>query len=115
MHEYAVVEDLVETIKSRATVGGSQAVKSIRLRRDSTFAEEPLRQAFTMLTEHTPLESATLEIDELTVTRACPDCRKRHTIMAHDLIGHLYLCPDCGCAEHIDEAHGLELLEIVFA
>lgn len=112
MHEYAVVEDLVENIKGRLQLNGSARVDRVRLRRDSTFAEEPLRQAFTMFAAHTPLEHAKLEIVELKVKRACPDCRKLHIIRAGDLFGHMYICPDCGCPEHIDEAHGLELLEI---
>jgi Zn finger protein HypA/HybF involved in hydrogenase expression len=114
MHEYAVVEDLVELIQDRARKKGSPAVRRIHLRRDSTFAEGPLRQAFALLTEHTPLQSARLEIEELMVQRTCAVCGQPHTIRADDLMGHVFVCPDCGWSETIDEAHGLELLAVEF-
>lgn len=112
MHEYAVVEDLVATIEAQAH---SRRVERIRLRRDSTFAEEPLRQAFAMLAARTPLESAVLDIEERRVRRACARCGRAHTIAAGDLLGHTYVCPDCGFAAEIDEAHGLKLIGIEYA
>ena len=115
MHEYAVVLDLVEAIQVRMMKQGAPEVKRIRLRRDSTFAEGPLRQAFTVITEHTPLASARLEIEELVVKRTCAGCSTSHTIVADDLLGHVYVCPDCGWSETIDEAHGLELLAVEYA
>jgi len=40
-------------------------------------------------------------------------CGHEQTITADDLIGHMFVCPQCGRAQEIDEAHDLELFEVV--
>lgn len=46
MHEYAIIEDLVKELTARVQREGSGLVKAVNVRRGSTFAEAPLRQAF---------------------------------------------------------------------
>jgi hydrogenase nickel insertion protein HypA len=115
MHEYAVVQELVDRIlgQTRGTKAGR--VTEIRLRRGSTFKEEPLRQAFTMLSRGTALEGAALTVEEYQVEVRCTRCGRTRGIAADDLIGHLFICPDCGQSQEIDEAHGLELVGVATA
>lgn len=112
MHEYTVVLDLVDRILGQLGDADASHVTEVRLRRGSTFAEEPLRQAFAMLSPGTPLEGATLKIEEFTVEVECRRCGRTRGIVADDLIGHVFICPDCGQSQEIDEAHGLELIGV---
>jgi hydrogenase nickel incorporation protein HypA/HybF len=114
MHEYSIVQDLVEKLLHEMDEKGATSVKEIRLRRGSTFAEAPLQQAFLIMTENTPLEGAELVIEAFNVEYKCASCGYTQVVTSDDLIGHLYVCPECGEAVEMDEAHGLELLEIVY-
>ena len=35
------------------------------------------------------------------------------SITSDDLIGHMFVCPRCGATKEIDEAHDLELVELL--
>ena len=112
MHEYSIVQQLVEKLVAELDRQGVKQVVSVRLRRGSTFKEEPLRQAFAMLSDRTPLKGATVIVDEYAVEHTCASCGHTQTVHADDLIGHLFVCPECGTPKEIDEAHGLELVEV---
>ncbi|HPP00422.1 MAG TPA: hydrogenase maturation nickel metallochaperone HypA [bacterium] len=113
MHEYSIVEQIVNQILAAMREQGVDQVKLVHLRRGSTFSEEALRQAFAMLTPGTPLASAQLIIEEYTVEWTCPSCGCRQTVSADDMIGHLAVCGECGYGEGVDESHGLELVKVV--
>lgn len=110
MHEFSVVEQLVDRLLSELRDKGITSVREVHLRRGSTFAEAPLRQAFEILKQNTPLQNAALVIDEFSVTFSCRSCGHAQHITADDLIGHMFICPECGVAKEIEEAHGLEFL-----
>lgn len=112
MHEYSVVQQLVEGLLKELKGQGAVKVTEVRLRRGSTFAEGPLRQAFQLLGENTPLQGAELVIEEFSVTHTCEQCSHSHVVSAEDLLGHIFICPNCGTPKEIDEAHGLELLGV---
>ncbi len=112
MHEYSVVQQLVEKLLAELQGQGVHRVKEVRLRRGSTFGEGPLRQAFAMLTANTPLQGAELIIEGFPVEHTCENCGHSQVISEEDLLGHLFICPGCGAAEEIDEAHGLELVGV---
>ena len=114
MHEYTIVEQLIERLLAECNAKQAYSVKLVHLRRGSTFSEAPLRQAFEMLSPGTPLNGAKLVIDEFAVNHTCGNCGKRQAVTADDLIGHMFVCPDCGAADEIEEAHGLELLEVEY-
>jgi hydrogenase nickel incorporation protein HypA/HybF len=114
MHEYSVVQELVDKLLHQMEEKGIDRVKQIRLRRGSTFAEAPLQQAFFIMTENTPLEGTELVIDSFNVENKCASCGHSQVVTSDDLIGHLFVCPECGAAIEIDEAHGLELVDIVY-
>jgi hydrogenase nickel incorporation protein HypA/HybF len=114
VHEYSIVQELVERLLADINKRGISSVKEVHLRRGSTFAEGPLQQAFLIMTENTPLDGAQLVIDEFEVKHTCPSCNDTKVITADDIIGHLYICPECGAADQIEEAHGLVLLDIKY-
>jgi hydrogenase nickel incorporation protein HypA/HybF len=114
MHEYSIVQELVERLLKEMKAKGASSIKTVRLRRGSTFAEAPLQQAFLIMTENTPLEGTELMVEEFNVEYKCKSCGHSQIVTSDDLIGHLFVCPECGEAVEMDEAHGLELLEIVY-
>lgn len=97
-----------------AEARGAKSVKEIHLRRGSTFAEGPLQQAFLIMSENTLLQDAQLVIEEFSVEYKCKACGYSQVITSDDLIGNLYVCSECGEAAEIDEAHGLELISVVY-
>lgn len=114
MHEFSIVQQLMERLLQEAKAKGADSVKEVHLRRGSTFAEAPLRQAFQILSENTPLQKAELIIDEFSVEYKCENCGHKQVITSDDLIGHLFVCPECGTAHEIEEAHGLELVSVTY-
>lgn len=112
MHEYSVVQQLVEKLLVELKVQGVTKVERVHLRRGSTFKEDPLRQAFAMLSDNTPLAGAEVIVDEYAVEHTCASCGHTQTVHADDLIGHLFVCPTCGTPKEIDEAHGLQLVGV---
>lgn len=112
MHEYAIVEHMVEHIDAELRRQGVTKVLSLHLRRGSTFAEEPLRQAYEILSPGSVLDGAELVIEDFSVTHTCDNCGATGEVNADDLIGHLHVCPSCGMTVEIDEAGGLELIDL---
>ena len=115
MHEYSVVQQLIEKLLAEVASKGYSGVKEIHLKRGSTFAEGPLQQAFQIMSENTPLQDAQLIIEEFKIDYKCEKCSYAQTLTPDDLIGHLFICPECGETREIDEAHGLELVKVVYA
>ena len=112
MHEYSIVEELVEKLCRQLKEQGIKRVEEIRLRRSTAFSGEALQQAYEMLVPDTPLENARLVIEEIIAEHTCPQCGLQETVTEEKLVGHMYICPQCGTPEPIDEAHGLELIEV---
>ncbi|MBX7246167.1 MAG: hydrogenase maturation nickel metallochaperone HypA [Candidatus Sumerlaeaceae bacterium] len=114
MHEYAIVQSLVENTLKSLAVQEVVSVEAIRFRRGSAFSEEALRQAFAAASAGTVLKNATLDIETVNLDHQCP-CGHQQVINSDDLIGHMYVCPKCGTMREIEEAHDVELIEIVGA
>ena len=112
MHEYAVVQQLVQRLLDALPAQDAQRVRQVHLRRGSTFSDGSLRQAFQLLTEETPLKGAELVVEEFSVQHRCGSCGHLYVVVAEDLLGHLSICPNCGALQEISEAQGLELLEV---
>jgi len=115
VHEYSVVQQLVERLLVYLRERGIGQVTQVRVRRDSTFSADALRQSYELLTRQTALEGAGLVIEEFAVEHTCSECGHKQTIASDDLIHHLFFCPACGAADEIEEAHGLSLLGVTVA
>ncbi|MCC7451439.1 MAG: hydrogenase maturation protease [Anaerolineae bacterium] len=112
MHEFAIVESMVNQTLTLLPNAEPGKVTSVRFRRGSTFSEDALRQSFEALTKGTALENAALIIDTVDLQFHCP-CGHQQVVTSDDLIGHMFVCPSCGAVTEIDEAHDLELLEVL--
>ncbi|HEY3416309.1 MAG TPA: hydrogenase/urease maturation nickel metallochaperone HypA, partial [Armatimonadota bacterium] len=112
MHEYAMIQDLVDHVQRHLSDQGIGRVLSVRLRMGSSFLEGPVRQAFEMLSAGTMLEGAELEIDEFAFEETCANCGATQTVTTDDLIGHIFICQACGAGQQLDEAHGLEIISV---
>ncbi len=111
MHEFTVMQQLVDQLLDRERLSG-EPITEVRVRASSAFAEEPLEQAFEMLTQNTALQSTQLIIDRYKMEIVCPFCGLHQVVNADDLIGHIAICTSCGAPQEIDESHGLELISV---
>lgn len=110
MHEFGIVEGIVSGVLPQ--LKNVRHVTSVHFRRGSAFSEDALRQAYQATTQGTPLQDAELVIDIVNLDYQCP-CGYQQVITSDDLEGHMFICPECGAIHEVDEAHDLELVEIV--
>jgi Zn finger protein HypA/HybF involved in hydrogenase expression len=111
MHEYSIVSSIVDSMLEAIRKQGATKVVSVHFRRGSAFSEEALRQAYDSLVKGTALEHAPVEVDTVNRHFKC-GCGHEQTVTSDNLIGHMFVCPNCGATEEIDEAHDLELVEL---
>lgn len=112
MHEFGIVEGIVSNVLPQLEASGVTRVTEIKFRRGSAFSEDALRQAYAATTSGTPLEGAQLLIETVNLNYNC-QCGYKQVITSDDLMGHMFICPGCGAVHEVDEAHDLELLEVV--
>ena len=112
MYEYTNVERLVSQLNERAN--GTAHIHEFRLRTGAIFSDEELRKAYNSLTDQTALEGSQLVIDHGEFVHYCDDCGFTQTISEKDLVGHLFICPECGGSMNFDESKDLELVEVTF-
>lgn len=113
MHEYSIVEQMIQSLSKEFQREGIEQVKEIRLRRNSIFSAGALEQAFEMLSPNTPLQGAALIVEDVVFEHECKNCGRKAVITHDDLVGHHIICENCGASEYIDESGGLELLEVI--
>ena len=111
MHELGAVGALIDAVVAGIAEHGPCRVDVLRVRRGSAFSEEVLLQAFTMLSHGTPLEGARLDVELVNHIIDCP-CGLERAILAEELVGHVWVCPNCGHLEEVDEEADLSLLDV---
>jgi len=101
MHELAITQSVVDTVLQRT---GSRRVTVVRLRvgRLSGIVPDAMQFCFGMAAEGTPLEGATLQIDQPRGRAHCRTCGDDF-----DLPDLILLCP-CGSAD-VEVLTGREL------
>jgi Zn finger protein HypA/HybF involved in hydrogenase expression len=112
MHEYSIVDSIVTSMLDGIKKQKATKVVSVRFKRGSAFSEEAFLQAYASLTVGTILEKAPVVIDTVNLDFNCT-CGHRQVGHSDDLVGHMFICPKCGATKEIDEAHDLELVELV--
>jgi len=112
MHEYSIVKSMVDSMLQSMEQQNASCATRVHFRRGSAFSEEALRQAYQALSVGTALENAEVKIDTVNLDFNCP-CGHTQVINSDDLVGHMFICPNCGATKEIDEAHDLELVELV--
>src|SRR5690242_1650493 len=103
MHEYSATHALVGEVVRQLKTRGVEKVLAIRLRRGSAFSEAALRQAYAASSAGTMLENAELIVETIDLTFRCA-CGYARVINSEDLIGHMFVCPDCGSTREVDDA-----------
>jgi hydrogenase nickel incorporation protein HypA/HybF len=112
MHEFGVTEAIIRKLLVQLQREKVSSVKKISFRRSSAFSEEVLRQTLKMLSENTPLAGAELNVEVAVLDITC-QCGYESVINNKDLVGHMFICPECGAIREIAEAHDLELIEVI--
>lgn len=92
MHELAIAESVVSTVLER-TGGRSVSVVRLRIGRLAGVVPDALTFCFELATAGTPLESASLEIDEQPGRAHCRTCDDDFTL------ADAFLLCDCGSAD----------------
>ncbi len=112
MHEFDVVKSLFDSLLPELEKKGVKRVAEVKFRIGSTFSKEALLHAFDALSKGTILEGAAVKVDVLEKKILC-QCGREQFVTSEDLLGHIFVCPNCGETHEIDEVHDLELLEVV--
>lgn len=112
MHEYSILEDMLDQLLKQLRKEGVERVKEVHLRIGTTMSEGPLRQAFQMLTENTILAGSDLIIEEVVIEHTCGSCSNSQIVTKQDLIGHIFICPKCGAGEDINEGSWLKIIKV---
>ena len=93
MHEYALVQSLVERVESEARARDASAVHRLQVRIGelSGVDVELFRTAYLTFRERTICEHADLDVETVPVQWACERC-------AHPVeVGRALRCPICSC------------------
>jgi Zn finger protein HypA/HybF involved in hydrogenase expression len=112
MHEFGVTEAIITRLLAQLQGEKISRVKKVVFRRSSAFSEEVLLQTFNILSKNTPLEQAVLTVDVAVLNITCA-CGYEGVVNHEDLVGHMFICPECGVVREIAEAHDLELIEVI--
>jgi len=111
MHELAAVGALIDAVVLSVAEHQPCRVEAVRVQRGTAFLEAALIQGFEMLSRGTVLEGARLEVEVVNHTIDCP-CGLERPMFAEELVGHVWICPNCGHLEEIHEEDDLALLDV---
>lgn len=93
MHEIAVAENIIKVIEDKLKESNENGqVKRIDLKIGKLTCVEPgaLRLSFQVVSQGTPLEKASLNINSVSVTGKCKDCKKSFHLEELE-----FSCPFC--------------------
>ncbi len=95
MHELSIAQNLVQLVEATAAEHQVMAVRSVRVRIGalSGVVGFALESAFGLVREGTVCAGASLDIEDVPVRIACPNCG---SVTVNDLT--FMLCPNCGRA-----------------
>ncbi len=107
MHEMAVAESLLQIVLEESERHGIRRVDRVRLQVGALAAVVPeaLDFCFTIVSQGSVAEKASLEIETVPVVVRCPECGQRFQVD-----NQFYVCPDCGpIPSGLDLTSGREL------
>ena len=105
MHEYSIVQALMERVNAEARARGATAVHrlSVRIGELSGVEVGLLTTAYRMFRERTICEGADLEVQTVAARWECPECRR--AIGRGDLLS----CPACAVPARLAEGDEIML------
>lgn len=122
MHEYSLMENVTEAITQQLKeqgVSGTGVVKKVTLKVGSLdiHSEASFRQAFSMQTPGTVLDSAELALEVYPGWIECKSCHHRGDIKVGEADCHdpypIAECPKCGTVCLVQGGHGIEPIDLV--
>ena len=123
MHEYSLLEGVVDTILKELKKPGAYPTEEVaevilKVGALAVHSEAATRQAFEILTKGTVLEKARLNLTILPVTLACPKCGYQGPLPEGAVDPHdhtpLAPCPNCGTVSPVIGDRGVSAIELVF-
>jgi hydrogenase nickel incorporation protein HypA/HybF len=92
MHEFSLVQSMMELVQQSAAENGITRVTSVKLIVGKLIMAQPelLRFSFGVLSEGTILAGATLDIDERPLLMRCQECGNEYTPDFFEVV-----CPKC--------------------
>ncbi len=122
MHEYALMQEIIQSILERLEEEQSPTpVKEVILKLGilDIHSESAARQAFEILAKDTPLEKAQLTLEIKPVMMECPKCGSlspyavdEHT-HANELLP-VVVCPVCDGLATLSGGQGVESIDLIF-
>ncbi|MBV9488759.1 MAG: hydrogenase maturation nickel metallochaperone HypA [Verrucomicrobia bacterium] len=119
MHELSIASSIVESVMKFVELHQATKVLAVRLAVGELTCIEAaqLRFCYTAITEQTPLEASTLDIDRIEASVNCPHCSYRGSPKYWDdaLPGTLVptlQCPRCGKAAEPTQGHECSIRSI---
>lgn len=93
MHEYPITQQIIKIATKHCEESGAQKVTKIKLviGERSGFVAESIQMYFDIITEGTPCEKATVEVEHIRSQMKCPKCGK---LFFRKPLS--FECPDCG-------------------
>lgn len=118
MHEYGLVQDVVNLVLQRFPVAPDRHVESVRIEVGEFLvaSQESLETAYEVLTRGTSLEGSRLEVTQVAGRARCEACGFEGS--GADLGDGLsepptlLLCPTCGAPLLVTEGAGLTLMDV---
>ncbi len=94
MHELSIALSILDAVSEEAGKWGDPVVRSVHLRLGALAGvmKEPLRSAYDLAREGTPLAACQLIIEEMPIVIRCPTCRTDRTVPSIQEL----CCPECG-------------------
>jgi len=113
MHEYSIVQALLERVQEQVEAHGASAVHSLTVRIGELSGVEIdlLRSAYELFRERSTCEGAELKVVPVVARWGCPDCGRSM------VRGEVLRCSDCDCPARLIEGDEivLERLELEVA
>lgn len=110
MHEFSLCSALVEEVTrwiAPCAPGMRVTRVTVRVGKLRSVVEETMRFAFAVATLGTPMQGATLQLEEEPVRVACRYCRVERTLAEVD-----FICPRCGRPVDIIAGNDIVLVSI---
>ncbi len=118
MHEYGLVQDVVNLVLQRTPNDPDRKVACVRIEVGEFLvaSQESMETAYEVLTRGTPLEGSRLEVSQAPGRARCEACgfEGSGADLGDDLAEPptILLCPTCGAPLLVVEGAGLALLDV---
>jgi hydrogenase nickel incorporation protein HypA/HybF len=108
MHEYSIVQALIERVECEARERGAVGVQRVRVRLGELAGVEPelLASAYALFRERTLCAGAALDIETVPACWECPSCRQPIAS------GHVLRCAACGLPARLSGGDEIMLEQI---